>query len=87
MGVLHQAAIDSSPVQDARPSGDGWPALYEEAVLLIRRLYQECRLIHADLSEYNLLVHKVGFAPPPASWLACWASCALRHAWPALLSV
>ena len=54
-------------LQDARPSDDSWPALYEEAVLLIRRLYQECRLIHADLSEYNLLVHEVGTVTPISS--------------------
>ena len=54
-------------LQDARPSDDSWPALYEEAVLLIRRLYQECRLIHADLSEYNLLVHEVGTVTIPLS--------------------
>jgi RIO kinase 1 len=30
---------------------------YTEVVLLVRNLYQKCRLVHADLSEYNLLVH------------------------------
>jgi RIO kinase 1 len=50
----------------------GWPAprlkdaifgdeeavvLYNECILLLRRLYQECRLVHADFSEYNLLYH------------------------------
>lgn len=50
----------------------GWPAprlkdaefgeeeahtLYGECVRLLRRIYQECRLVHADFSEYNLLYH------------------------------
>lgn len=50
----------------------GWPAprlkdaifgeeeaavLYGECIRLLRRLYQECRLVHADFSEYNLLYH------------------------------
>lgn len=32
---------------------------YRELVQVIRRLYQKCRLVHADLSEYNILVHQV----------------------------
>jgi len=31
---------------------------YTQLVLLVRQLYQECRLVHADLSEYNILVHQ-----------------------------
>jgi RIO kinase 1 len=27
-------------------------------VRIVRRLYQCCRLVHADLSEYNILVHE-----------------------------
>jgi len=49
---------------------DGWPApllkdvklteskyreLYLNCVLLLRRLYHDCKLVHADLSEFNLL--------------------------------
>lgn len=29
--------------------------LYAEVVRLMRRMYRECRLVHADLSEYNML--------------------------------
>jgi serine/threonine-protein kinase RIO1 len=35
---------------------------YGELVVLLRRLYQDCRLVHADLSEYNILVHQVSTA-------------------------
>jgi len=31
------------------------PDLYRQCLVLLRRLYQECRLVHADFSEYNLL--------------------------------
>ncbi len=51
---------------------DGWPSpklkevqiseskareLYLECVLIMRRLYHNCKLVHADLSEYNILLH------------------------------
>ena len=26
-------------------------------VVMVRALYQRCRLVHADLSKYNVLVH------------------------------
>jgi RIO kinase 1 len=52
---------------------DGWPAprlrdaglgpsklggAYIEVVDVMRGMFQKCRLVHADLSEYNLLVHE-----------------------------
>jgi len=37
---------------------EDWNVCYEEVIIIIRRLYQRCRLVHADLSEYNLLYHK-----------------------------
>lgn len=36
---------------------DEWRALYVQLLGLMRRLYQVCRLVHADLSEYNILYH------------------------------
>ena len=32
---------------------------YTEMLLVMRKLFQKCRLVHADLSEYNILYHKV----------------------------
>ncbi|CAN7992647.1 unnamed protein product [Ixodes hexagonus] len=52
---------------------DGWPApklkdvqmsdsksreLYRDCVVMMRKLFHDCRLVHADLSEYNLLYHE-----------------------------
>ncbi|XP_006823266.1 serine/threonine-protein kinase RIO1-like [Saccoglossus kowalevskii] len=51
----------------------GWPApklkdvelseskareLYLSCIQLIRKIYQDCKLVHADLSEYNMLYHE-----------------------------
>jgi RIO kinase 1 len=49
-------------VQDANLPLQKMCSAYSELVRILRRLYQKCRLVHADLSEYNILVHKVRFA-------------------------
>jgi RIO kinase 1 len=51
---------------------DGWPSprlkdvtlsdkrlreAYVQCIMILRRLYQRCKLVHGDLSEYNLLWH------------------------------
>lgn len=35
-----------------------WNSSYQQTMLIVRRMYQRCKLVHADLSEYNLLYHK-----------------------------
>lgn len=42
------------PAEDAEQT---WSALYIQLLGIMRRLYQVCKLVHADLSEYNILYH------------------------------
>jgi RIO kinase 1 len=34
-----------------------WNSLYIQLLGIMRRMYQVCKLVHADLSEYNILYH------------------------------
>lgn len=38
-------------------SDEEWKNLYIQLLGIMRRLYQVCKLVHADLSEYNILYH------------------------------
>lgn len=45
-------------LRDAVIEGDElWRSLYIQLLGLMRKMYQVCRLVHADLSEYNILYH------------------------------
>ena len=35
-----------------------WRVLYLQLLGLMKRMYQTCKLVHADLSEYNVLYHQ-----------------------------
>lgn len=47
----------SPRLKDAVLSSEDYPGLYRSLVLTIRRLFHACHLVHADLSEYNILIH------------------------------
>lgn len=48
-------------LRDATLIGDDvdqqWRTLYTQLLGIMRKMYQVCRLVHADLSEYNILYH------------------------------
>lgn len=48
----------SPRLRDAQIEPEQWPKLYFQLISYMRILYQQCRLVHADLSEYNILYHK-----------------------------
>ncbi|KAH6668943.1 RIO1 family-domain-containing protein [Halenospora varia] len=63
MGFLGDKKGWAAPrLRDAELIGDDvdeqWRALYLQLLGLMRRMYQTCKLVHADLSEYNVLYHQ-----------------------------
>ncbi|KAG0291910.1 Serine/threonine-protein kinase RIO1 [Linnemannia gamsii] len=44
-------------LKDAQIDADRYPSLYFQLVKYMRIMYQTCHLVHADLSEYNILYH------------------------------
>ena len=56
---LRDARIDDEQHPATTEDADRrWRALYVQLLGLMRRMYQVCRLVHADLSEYNILYHE-----------------------------
>ncbi len=45
-------------VQDATLSEDATQRAFEQVVKQMRTMYQVCKLVHADLSEFNILYWK-----------------------------
>ncbi|KAJ7366927.1 RIO1-domain-containing protein [Mycena albidolilacea] len=48
----------SPRLKDAELPAEAAAPLYEELLLAVRTLFHHCRLVHADLSEYNILYHE-----------------------------
>ena len=47
----------SPRLKDADIPEAAFSDLYVELMLMTRKMFVECRLVHADLSEYNILYH------------------------------
>ena len=74
-------------LKDVRLEGDGvetrWRGLYGQLLRYMRTLHRECQLVHADLSEYNILYHEdrlhlidvsQSVEPSHPEYLAFWRS-------------
>ena len=57
-------------LQDAHVTQEQQQSFYTQLVLLLRDMYQRCHLVHADLSEYNILVHEVSTFREAFLWQA-----------------
>ena len=57
MSFVGEGGVAAPRLKDATLSADDMRACYAQCVRLVRTLYHTCHLVHADLSEYNLLYH------------------------------
>jgi RIO kinase 1 len=58
MSFLGDSEGWASPrLKDAQLDNAVCADLYVELVLAVRKLFHQCKLVHADLSEYNILYH------------------------------
>ena len=58
MEFLGESGVAAPRLKDANLPMTRLRQAYAEIVMIVRNLYQKCRLVHADLSEYNILVHQ-----------------------------
>ena len=57
MSFIGADDVPAPTLKEARLSSNRLRECYRECVIMMRKLYQGCRLVHADLSEYNILYH------------------------------
>ena len=58
MEFLGEDGWPSPRLKDANLSDKKLAECYFQVVKVMRRMYQSCKLVHGDLSEYNMLWHK-----------------------------
>ena len=57
MSFIGHEGCPAPKLKEAQLSSAEWELAYEDVVKTMRVLYNECHLVHADLSEYNILWH------------------------------
>ncbi|KAL7473087.1 hypothetical protein ACHAXS_013490 [Conticribra weissflogii] len=58
MEFLGENGWPSPRIRDAGLSEKRLREAYVQTIVIMRRMFQRCKLVHGDLSEYNLLWHK-----------------------------
>ncbi|KAI9905354.1 hypothetical protein PsorP6_013569 [Peronosclerospora sorghi] len=58
MGFLGHDGWPAPRLKDAKLSDSRYRECYLDCVKMMRTMYQKCRLVHGDLSEYNILYYQ-----------------------------
>ncbi|KAG1714608.1 Serine/threonine-protein kinase RIO1 [Nymphon striatum] len=58
MEFIGSNGYPSPKLKDGKISEAKAKILYKECIILMRKLYQVAKLVHADLSEFNILLHE-----------------------------
>eukprot|EP01132_Coremiostelium_polycephalum_P000636 gene636-789_t len=58
MNFIGKDGYAAPRLKDANISQDKYGPLYLDCIKMMRTLFHKCRLVHADLSEYNILYYK-----------------------------
>jgi len=57
MSFIGEAQNPAPKLKDAKLTSNQFKMAYDQCVAMMCTMYQQCHLIHADLSEYNMLWH------------------------------
>jgi RIO kinase 1 len=57
MSLAGKAGKAAPRLKDA-PEDSDWSDIYRQAIFATRKMFQACKLVHGDLSEYNLLLEE-----------------------------
>ena len=58
MEFLGENGWPAPRLKDVELTKKSYERVYKRLILILRDMYQKCRLVHGDLSEYNLLYYK-----------------------------
>lgn len=58
MEFLGENGWPAPRLKDVELTKKSYDRVYKRLILILREMYQKCRLVHGDLSEYNLLYYK-----------------------------
>ncbi|KAJ1191160.1 hypothetical protein NDU88_000476 [Pleurodeles waltl] len=57
MSFIGQDQVPAPKLKEVKLNGEDMKRAYYQVLYMMQQLYNECNLVHADLSEYNMLWH------------------------------